>query len=238
MRTLLTAVIAALTLATVPVVGMAAAAADTDGECPVNGITPATVVLGNTPVSRRLEVLTRSTCQFDSYAITISSLGLAVHGPATGRSECFTFFGDDVMHGQPVVAGKYRALVQFTDDEGYPHSGGADFYLKKNTSWSGSFEAGPEPVRGNAGLTVTATLKRADWIDPYYSVYGGRHVEIQFAPAGSSDYTTVKKVQLSTAGRLSTTVPATRSGKWRVLYRGNSGAGPATSNVDSVVVSP
>ena len=96
--------------------------------------------------------------------------------------------------------------------------------------------ASPEPVTAGKAITVKGTIQRANWDTNHYDGYSGRRVSLQFKPAGSSSYSTVKKVYSGTGGTLSTTVTATQDGAWRWKYYGNSTSGPATSHGDYVDV--
>ncbi|MFD8572899.1 hypothetical protein [Streptomyces sp. NPDC057694] len=96
--------------------------------------------------------------------------------------------------------------------------------------------ASPEPAVKGKKITVTGVVSRADWSAHKYVNYGGRKVYLQFKPAGSDTYTSVKAVTASSTGKLSTTVTADKSGTWRWKYYGNSTTGVSTSPGDSVTV--
>ncbi|MFJ3671218.1 hypothetical protein ACIPSE_32635 [Streptomyces sp. NPDC090106] len=96
--------------------------------------------------------------------------------------------------------------------------------------------ASPEPVTAGRTITVTGKITRANWDTHTYQAYAGRTVSLQFKAAGSSSYTTVKKVTSSSTGSLKATAKATRSGTWRWAFYGNSVSGSKSSNGDYVVV--
>ncbi|WP_240957324.1 hypothetical protein [Streptomyces chilikensis] len=96
--------------------------------------------------------------------------------------------------------------------------------------------ASPEPVAKGGTITVKGTVQRANWTAHRYDNYGGRLVSLQFKPAGSSTYTTVKKVTASSGGALKTTVTATQDGTWRWKYYGNTTTGASSSSGDYVDV--
>nr|WP_103512061.1 hypothetical protein [Streptomyces sp. SM13] len=54
--------------------------------------------------------------------------------------------------------------------------------------------------------------------------------------AGTSSYTTVKKVKSTSTGALKTTVKAGKSGTWRWTYFGNTTSGAKSSTGDRVEV--
>ncbi|MGW7056594.1 hypothetical protein [Streptomyces sp. NPDC054887] len=96
--------------------------------------------------------------------------------------------------------------------------------------------ASPEPVAKGAPITVTGTVQRANWSLHRYDNYGGRLVKLQFKPAGSSAYTTVKSVTAGSTGHLKTTVTASQDGTWRWRYSGNTTTGASNSTGDYVDV--
>ena len=97
-------------------------------------------------------------------------------------------------------------------------------------------DAAPEPVAKNATLTVTGKLTRANWETHKYGGYSGRSVKLQFRKAGTSAYTTVKKVTSGSGGALKTTAKATADGYWRWSYAGNSTTSTAKAAGDYVDV--
>ncbi|MGW0546207.1 hypothetical protein [Streptomyces altiplanensis] len=99
-----------------------------------------------------------------------------------------------------------------------------------------NMNASPEPVTKGKPITVTGTVQRANWSLHRYDNYGGRLVKLQFKPAGSSTYTTVKEVTASSTGYLKTTVTASQDGAWRWRYSGNTTSGPSNSSGDYVDV--
>lgn len=99
-----------------------------------------------------------------------------------------------------------------------------------------NMNASPEPVAQGKLITVTGTVQRANWSLHRYDNYGGRLVKLQFKPAGSSTYTTVKEVTASSTGHLKTTVTASQDGTWRWRYSGNTTSGAGNSSGDYVDV--
>ncbi|MEV5343793.1 hypothetical protein AB0K93_35825 [Streptomyces sp. NPDC052676] len=96
--------------------------------------------------------------------------------------------------------------------------------------------ASPEPVTKGSPITVTGTVQRANWSAHRYDNHGGRLVNPQFKPAGSSTCTTVKTVTASSTGYLKTTATATQDGTWRWRYIGNTTTGASNSAGDYVDV--
>lgn len=96
--------------------------------------------------------------------------------------------------------------------------------------------ASPEPVAKGKSITVTGTVQHANWSQHRYDNYGGRLVKLQFKPAGSSTYSTIKTVTASSSGSLKSTVTASQDGTWRWSYGGNTATGASTSTGDYVDV--
>ncbi|MDT0489352.1 hypothetical protein ACPEIF_14890 [Streptomyces sp. NPDC012600] len=107
-------------------------------------------------------------------------------------------------------------------------------HVKRNSRLT--VNASPEPAVKGKTITVTGKVTRANWETRKYASYGGRHVSLQFKPAGSTSYTTVKKVYANSSGGLKTTVKASKTGTWRWVYHGNTTTGPSKSSGDKVVV--
>ncbi|MER6632087.1 hypothetical protein ABT301_28380 [Streptomyces sp. NPDC000987] len=97
-------------------------------------------------------------------------------------------------------------------------------------------DASPEPVVKGRTLTVKGALTRARWATGRYEGYAAQSVALQFRPAGSTTYTTVKTVTSGTGGALSTTVKATKSGYFRYQFAGTTTTGAKTSTGDYVKV--
>ncbi|WP_153813728.1 DUF5707 domain-containing protein [Streptomyces sp. SUK 48] len=94
-------------------------------------------------------------------------------------------------------------------------------WVKRAAGFSG-FNAAPEPVSKGRTITVSGTLNRASWSYMKYYGYGSQSVQLQFKPANSSTYSTVKTIKSSSTGYLKTTVTASVDGTWRFHYAGNS----------------
>lgn len=98
-------------------------------------------------------------------------------------------------------------------------------------------DAGPEPVKKGKPITVTGSLKRADWVKHTYTGVADAAVRLQFRPKGTTSYSTVKTVRSSSTGALKATVAATLDGDWRWNFAGWSTTGGAVSAGDYVDVS-
>ncbi|WP_282687035.1 MULTISPECIES: hypothetical protein [unclassified Streptomyces] len=138
------------------------------------------------------------------------------------------------MRNSEAGAWKVGAEVYFKDGSGDSDDKGMTVYVQRNSRLT--VNASPEPVVKGRTITVTGKITRADWETRKYASYGGRHVSLQFKPAGSASYSTVKKVYANGSGNLKTTVKASRTGTWRWVYYGNTTTGASTSSGDNVVV--
>ncbi|MFD7747384.1 hypothetical protein ACFV2V_15605 [Streptomyces sp. NPDC059698] len=138
------------------------------------------------------------------------------------------------MRNSEAGAWKVAAEVYFKGGGGDVDDKGQTVYVQRNSRLT--VNASPEPVTRGRTVTVTGKVTRADWETRKYASYGGRHVSLQFKPAGATSYTTVKKVYANGSGALKTTVKASRTGTWRWAYYGNTTTGPSTSPGDDVVV--
>ncbi|MFF8958900.1 hypothetical protein [Streptomyces sp. NPDC014894] len=99
-----------------------------------------------------------------------------------------------------------------------------------------SVNAAPEPVKKGKKLTVTGSLKRADWETGAYTGYTKQPVKLQFRKKGAKTFTTVKTVRTDAKGALRTTVKATADGTYRYNFAGTSTTAPVTNGGDYVDV--
>ncbi|WP_079178807.1 hypothetical protein [Streptomyces humi] len=96
--------------------------------------------------------------------------------------------------------------------------------------------ATPEPVKKGRTITVTGSLKRADWNSGTYTGYAGQSVLLQYRKKGSTTYTTLKKVTTGTGGSLKTTTKATADGYYRFSFATNTTTGASAATGDYVDV--
>ncbi|MFF7755263.1 hypothetical protein ACFZCP_39975 [Streptomyces sp. NPDC007971] len=97
-------------------------------------------------------------------------------------------------------------------------------------------DATPEPVTKGKTITVTGSLKRANWNDGTYAGYAGQGVLLQYRKKGSNTYTTLKKVTSSTSGALKTTTTATADGYYRFSFATNTTTAASAAAGDYVDV--
>lgn len=99
-------------------------------------------------------------------------------------------------------------------------------------------DATPEPAVAGRYLTVKGKLTRANWVNDTFAGYQGQAVALQFRADGTTAYKTLKTITSGTAGALSTTTKATKSGYYRFVSTGNAVTGSAVAPGDHVTVNP
>ncbi|RBY80124.1 hypothetical protein DQ239_03290 [Blastococcus sp. TF02-09] len=225
MRSRLTPLLAVLGLSVaLGVVGAPAARADVP--CVIDGVSPRSVVVGLTPITRTFAVST-SGCTL-GYWKAESDVFYVYKGSAEQT------FGPR----SNAEAGVHDVAVDAYDDYFMASSRDlpASFSLLRRTTWQdGSFNAAPEPAQRGSAMTVTGRLLVVDWSNGRYVPYVGRAVAVEFRTATGA-WTRVKAVATDARGWVRTTVPAEATGTWRLRYGGNTLAGPAVSTGDSVQV--
>jgi hypothetical protein len=224
----LAAATATLGLAATAVIGTAPSAS-ADVPCSIAGITPTTVVVGLSPVTAKFNVNTRY-CFEQGWSIDIGNFDAYVYDAAP--YETFRPYWNSDAGAKSVVA-----EASNSEGESVERSWGAGFYLKRRMTWeTKSFNASPEPVLRGKPLSIKGRLLIADWDNGrYVAAKNVRNVRVQFrTPTGS--YSTVKTVTTNSTGWVNTKVTAKRTGVWRLVYGGNSKAGPAIATGDGVKV--
>jgi hypothetical protein len=207
-----------------------AGAADVVGSCRTVGFTPRSVVVGVTPASVTFRA-TASRCTLRHWEVSI------------GPYDYYTYLQSPRASIRPArnsAAGPKDVIVDTCNSEFdctstlLPKS----FTLKRRTTWqTGSFNATPEPAHRGSTISLRARLLVVNWDARRYVGYGGRSVVVEFrTPSGA--YSRVRSATTDVNGWVRTTVPATRTGVWRVRYGGNAVAGAATAVGDTVAVVP
>lgn len=217
---------AAVALAAVVTSTVAAAPTASAAPCTITGFSPRTIVVGLSPVAKTFGV--SADCPVDGWSIDIVDTPLYAYSGAPR----------EVVYPPPngVAGEKYDVVVEVDNDLDTSSRVFTDaFVVKRRTSFT-AINAGPEPVRKGKTLTVTGTLKVADWDANRYVALRGSTVDVQFKKKGSSSYKTVRTVKTSSTGGVRATFRATYDGTFRLSYGGSAARGPATSGGDSVDV--
>jgi hypothetical protein len=229
-KRLLAAATAALGLAASTVVASAGPAAADDMPCTINGITPTSVVVGISPVTRRFGVRTSDCSSVQGWGVIVGNYEYIPND--TSPYETFQYLSNKDAGYKSVSVRAYNGDYSETE-----RSWARGFRLLRNTGWQGkSFNASPEPVRKGKPVTLKGRLLVANWDTGHYQAARVVSVKVQFrTPKGS--YRTVKSgVHTSSTGWVSTKVTARQTGVWRLVYGGNTIAGPATTTGDAVKV--
>lgn len=201
-----------------------------EGLCRTVGFTPRSAVVGATPTVVTFQV-TASGCSLRHWELSL------------GPYDYYTYRQSPRATLRPLrdaTAGPQAVLVDTCNSEfdcrttSFP----AGFTLKRRTTWqTGSFNATPEPVRKGRPISLQGRLLVVNWDAHRYVGYVKRLVSVEFrTPTGS--YTQVATAATDATGWVRTTVPASRTGVWRLRYGGSTVAGPAAAVGDSVQVVP
>jgi Cu/Ag efflux protein CusF len=213
--------------------GLPAAAAAADTTAPTVAkvdVRPETVVLKHrrlSPITFRVRV-TDDTGVAQVHAIAVS----ARDENAGGWVELERVSGtarDGVWSGTiridaAEVPGRWAAAAAAVDAAGnesvLDDSSPYDEYLVKRATRVVGFDAGPEPVRRNAKVTLTGRLQRVDATKGFVGVANQR-LEVQFKAKGAKKYVRVGAVTTGKAGAFRTAkIAAPGAGTWRVVYAG------------------
>ena len=125
----------------------------------------------------------------------------------------------DIDLPRNTLAGPWNVYVQLKAKDGDYYGGVYGTHPVKRRSTL-TVDASPEPVTKGKAITVTGKLARANWDRYVYAGYTYQSVQLQFRPAGSSTYSTVKTVKTDGTGKLRTSVTANRDGYWRWNFAG------------------
>ena len=200
-----------------------------DGTCTITGFSPRSVIVGLTPVTKTFSVST-SGCTVESWDVVDADYDFMADSDFSPQ-ETFNPYSNAEAGAKDVIVTAYNSDYRSSERV---FAGG--FTLRRQTTWqTGSFNASPEPVKKGANVTLRGRLLVASWDKDTYVPAGGRTVRVQFrTPTGA--YSTVKTVTAGADGWVTTTVPSTVTGVWRLSYAGSSTAGPAAAPGDTVQV--
>ncbi|HST86577.1 MAG TPA: hypothetical protein VLL08_32870 [Kineosporiaceae bacterium] len=246
----------AVVLATMASSGAAVAAEDPpppESACTATGYAPNKIVLGATSVTKTFSVKAAD-CTLDKWQVIVVPFfdvdenTQEVKGVAGNISE-----GDFKL--TPTISLSPRVLKNKiagrTSDLGIVAAWGVGedvnvvqpkvavmpLTLQRRATFGSSFNA-PGSVTKGEKITLTGKLVRVNWNGVKKLKYIGwaGKVQVQFKAAGASKYVTVKTVKASSKGKVSTTVKATKTGRWRLYFPGVKSTAPATSGSDAVKV--
>jgi hypothetical protein len=139
--------------------------------------------------------------------------------------------------GKNALAGLWRAeawasAIDGTSFTDRPAAG--SLVVKRDTRLTAN--ATPEPVKKGKKITITGSLARADWASWTFKAYASRTLTLQWAKAGTSTWTDVKKAKTNAKGTVKTTVRAKADGSFRWTFAGDGTSDQVTSAGDYVDV--
>jgi hypothetical protein len=229
-RATMLAAAGAVVISLVPAGGaQAAASAQT---CTIKSYTPAKFVVTATDTEKQFKVKTTG-CTQKNWRVD-----LIIDGDpeplATMAEPVVTFFPSKMDN---TLAGGYKVLITVKSSDDKISKKKFNFALQRKSTFGSTLNVGPETVAAGDTLKVVGTLKRVSWgPTPKYVAYGKQTVQVQFKASGTTTYKKIKSVVTATNGKISTTVPAKKSGTWRLTYAGNGATGTAISKTDGITV--
>jgi hypothetical protein len=205
--------------------------------CVIDGYTPAKLVVGTVPVKLVFDVRVHG-CRPAQWVI------LAGQFAAFDTQTRLTVSPQSLTNTDAGTLPASVAVLGADENPNDPKAGVSrklTFSMVRRATWGTSFNAGPEPVRAGARISIKGTLGRVDWNGAKkirYAGYAARTVQLQFRASGATTWTPVRSVLTGRAGTVSTSVIAVRTGSWRLHFGGNSVTSSADSLADRVVVNP
>lgn len=199
----------------------------------ITGYGPTTVTLGLKSKLVTFSIKATDDCGVEDWMLITPDKPLFFAYGGSPKDTVFPFFNE--------LAGSTAVDAEAYDADFNVEKRRFTFRLLRHARWQG-MNAGPEPVRKSAKVTVRATLQRADWDKGAYVRYGSsaQRATVQFRAKGSSTWRTVKTARFGETGRLSAKVwvkgTTKRDGWYRVRFAGNGTSSAATSPADYVDV--
>ncbi len=190
--------------------------------CKITGFSPTTVTVGSSPKKVKFTVKT-SGCKTTSWSVGTSLF------MATKENPTVTIKPSQLSGPQDVVV--EAASGGSSTEKAYLNG----LRFKADTMFNTRTKAGPEPITKGKKITVQTQLAVADWKAGGFTGYTGQTLRVQFR-AKNGSYHTVKTVKTGEYGVAQTTVTAKKSGVWRMVFKGNSGAASSNARGDYVKV--
>jgi hypothetical protein len=230
---------AAVALSMVPVGGAQAA----PSECTIESYSPTKIIVGATKVN--LTITPKITgCEVAGWAFATAAFPQRPEGDLTyiptSDDPTITVTPRDLANAD---AGRKAAFVfasgtNDTEDDTQAELD-STFSLLRRSTFGSTFNASPEPAEKGTKITIKGTLARINLNGAKTLKYVGfpkAKVKVQFKAAGTTTFKTIKTVTAGAGGKVSTTVPAVKSGYWRLSFAGVSTTAAANSAADGVVV--
>jgi hypothetical protein len=227
--------------------------------CTIKGYSPKKIVLGATAATQTVSVKVTG-CTIDAWDVVYRPFYDGLPLSTKGVAGNYSYWdknaeGDDVkVQLRPKIslspkqlsnsyAGKYDegTVVEIWgvgESESEPAWKYLPLTLQRRATFGSTFNASPEPVKKGKKISIKATLARINWTGSKTLKYVGfsGQAKVQFKADGDSAYKTVKTVTASSKGKVSTTVKASKSGRWRLVFAGYTTTSSATSASDAVRV--
>jgi len=217
----------------------AAAAVAADGACTIKGYTPNKIILGSSAVRPTFKVVTTGCTVNDWYVLLFPFLGGESDDSGNAWLETPKATLDPHLLANSMAgkqSGAVEVGVQATDlSESYNED--LSLTLLRASAFP-TFDAS-EPVKKGKNITIKATFGRINWNGSKHlknTPFVGGKAQLQFKADGTTAYTTVKTVTAAAGGKLSTTVKASKTGRWRFYFPGSSTTGTSVSASDAVKV--
>jgi hypothetical protein len=222
-------------------VAEAAAVAST---CTYQSYAPSTIVLGASTVKSTFSVKVAD-CELGEWYVGVypfqnddpeDMTGIASYQTPTISLSPRSLSNADA--GKHANAGVAAWAVDDPIDAEPAGAGGLPLTLQRRATFGSTFNAS-EPVKKGKNITIKATLARINWNGAKslkYVAYGKAKAQLQFKADGTSTYKTVKTITGASNGKYSTTVKASKTGRWRLFFAGISTTSSATSASDAVKV--
>ncbi len=210
-----------------------------------SAMSPTQIVVGvDVPRSSTFTVELDNTCDSPTVEVNLAGavfpVGMHVTmdaGTPRGNNR-YTFSGTTAWVAAALTdqraAGSWISYIDATSDNGpFVSAEGVPFTLLQ----ASSIAVAPalKSVKKGGHLTVSGSLKRADWSSIAYDSYGGQRLELQRKLPGGA-YTTIRTSRSMSNGAVFNIVKADEDSCYRMLFRGNATTGPATSAPQCVLV--
>lgn len=200
--------------------------------CTIKTYTPAKFVVAATNTEKQFKVTTTG-CTQQSWRVDLLVEDTTV--VLATKAEPMTTFVPSALDNS--LAGSYQVLVTVKSTDDKTTKKKFKFSLLRKSTFGKTFNVTPEPAERGDTLKVVGTLQRVSWgAKPAYRAYADRAVQVQFKAAGTKTFKNVKSAKTNSAGKISTTVTATKSGSWRLHFAGDSATGATDSVVDPVTI--
>jgi hypothetical protein len=226
-------------LSSARVASSAATAVATESACTIKGYAPNKLVLGANAVRSTFKITT-SGCELNDWFVALYPFIDSDTGDRGWAEKAVPKATLDPHLLTNDMAGKQTGAVEVgaqATDGTVTYNDDLALTLLRASAFP-TFDAS-EPVKKGKNITIKATFGRINWNGAKHlknTPYVGGKAQLQFKADGTSAYKTVKTVTAVAGGKLSTTVKASKTGRWRFYFPGISTTGTSVSARDAVKV--